>query len=159
MWGLSGPFRFLPLLKHFFLKLSVHRINWVCHGWDWQLLHPTGRWFWLWRRDLAEPVPLAHTWTPAAAAVAPVIFTALVTPVQTRSHTDRHTSQEGRRHVQQTIRDGGGTVPRIFPSAFPFFPMPKGARSYPPRRFQKWRRINCAQLHSFSSSPPIMVQE
>ncbi len=53
----------------------------------WQLICPTGRWFWLWRRDLPKPVSLANAWVPTTAAVAHHIFTTLMTPTHKHTHT------------------------------------------------------------------------
>lgn len=88
-----------------------------CRNREWRFLCPTGRWFWLWGRDHPEPRPLANARTPAAAAVAPVVFTTLVTPVQTHSHTNRHTSQWGQKACQPH-HPGHGQRPDISKEIF-----------------------------------------
>lgn len=57
---------------------------------DWQLICPTGGWFWLWRRDLLKPHPLPNAWTPTAATMAHHIIATLMTSTYTHTHTHTH---------------------------------------------------------------------
>lgn len=84
------------------------------------LICPTGRRFWLWRRDLSKTEPLASVRVSAAAVVAQHIFATLMTPTRDyiHSYTDhRVISLEARRHSSCTIQD----VCRIFATRHFYF--------------------------------------
>ncbi len=90
----------------------------------WWLICPTGRWFWLWRRDLPKPVSLANARAPTTAAVAQHIFTTLMTP--THTDTSSHFTRGQRKH--HYLCHPGCLQQNIFIS-ISIFQMPKGAHS------------------------------
>lgn len=127
------------------------------------LICPTGRRFWLWRRDLSKTEPLASVRVSAAAVVAQHIFATLMTPTRDyiHSYTDHQViSLEARRHSSCTIQD----VCRIFATRHFYFLKTNISISicqcqrvlihYLLIIFQEERHIYCAQLHSFSWYTP-----
>lgn len=97
-------------------------LNWHHH------LCPTGRWFWLRRRDLSKPGSLANVWTPTTAAVARHVHTTLMTPTPwlTPTYIHTHWSSPHFTSGQKTLQlcHSGcmqSVCNEIFLSPFPFF--------------------------------------
>lgn len=136
----------------------------------WQMLCPTGGWFWLWKRDQPKSVSLANARAPTAAAVAHHIFTSFMTPAHTHTHihsyftlTDHYLiSQERpenilvmphqgrmRKICHQTFLHFVFSILTTSPaSTFPFSNAKGCSFISSPSFFQQQRHIYCAQLHS-----------